>query len=157
MNTATTVNVFIRRLRDLAAPTGRRPDRHEVGERLATALLLAELARADDKVESSEQAVIERLLAERFGLQREEARALLEKAEARDENAVSLYDYVKSLNERLDYPGRCDIVEMLWRVAWADGHLDRYEEHELRKIAGLLYVSDDDFIRTKLRAMEATA
>lgn len=150
------LNVLMRRVRGLAAPSARPPE-HEVDEHLATALLLAELARADNQVEASEREAIESLLAEHFELAPEEVQSLMQKASARDESAISLYDYVKSLNERLDYPGRCQMMEMLWQVAWADGHLDGKEEHRLRKIAGLLYVSDKDFIRGKLKVMEAGA
>lgn len=144
----------MRRLRRLAAPSDRASE-HEVDESLATALLLAELARADDHLDACERATIEKLLGDHFELSADEVRALTDKAAMRDEQAISLYDYVKSLNERLDYLGRCKLIEMLWQVAWADGHLDQNEEYQLRKIAGLLYVSDDDLVRAKLKVMEA--
>ncbi|HEX7380953.1 MAG TPA: TerB family tellurite resistance protein [Nevskiaceae bacterium] len=143
------------------ATAGERPVRPEVGEQLATALLLAEMARVDQKAKrkaaGAERAVIEKLLAEHFDLDAAEVRALAERAFAHDEHAVSLYDYVQSLNRRLDYAGRCRVIEMLWQVAWADGHLDGEEEYRLRKIAGLLYVADDDFIRAKLRVVDPDA
>lgn len=144
--------MLMRRVRQFAAPSTRPPE-HEVDEPLATALLLAELARADNKMEASESETIETLLAERFELEPAEVQALMDKAATHDEAAISLYDYVKSLNQRLDYPGRCQMIEMLWQVAWADGHLDSDEEYRLRKIAGLLYVADEDFIRAKLKVM----
>lgn len=149
------LNVLMRRVQQHFAAPSDPLSGAAVDERLATALLLAELARADDRVEASEEAVIEKLLAERFGLEPAEARDLMVKAAAREERTISLYHYVEALNARLDYPGRCEVVEMLWRVALADGHLDAHEEHRLRKIAGLLYVSDSDFVRTKLKVMEA--
>lgn len=127
---------------------------HEVDERLAVALLLAELARADNRVEACEESVIEKLLAQRFGLEPPEARALMEQAAVHDETAISLYDYVQALNSRLEYHERCEVIEMLWAVALADGSLDPMEEHRLRKIAGLLYVSDSDFVRAKLQVVE---
>jgi uncharacterized tellurite resistance protein B-like protein len=67
---------------------------------------------------------------------------------------VSLFDYVKVLNERLDRAGKRRLMEMLWEVAYADGRLDRYEEHLLHKLAGLLYIPDEDFIGAKLGAIE---
>ncbi|HEU0197753.1 MAG TPA: TerB family tellurite resistance protein [Nevskiaceae bacterium] len=148
------LNTLVRRLRTLAAP-GQVPT-EAIDERLATALLLAELARADDHVEDRERVVISELLATHFDLQPAEVAALMERAAVRDEQAASLYQYIKALNARLDYPGRCALIEMLWEVAWADGHLDPDEEYQLRKIAGLLYVADDDFVRAKLRAVAAS-
>jgi len=41
-------------------------------------------------------------------------------------------------------------VESLWEVAYADQHLDRYEDHLVRKVADLIHVRHSDFIRTKL-------
>lgn len=144
------------RLRELVTDDGPRQkvDPAEQ-ERMATALLLAELARADYSVDASEQTAIVSLLAERFDLDSAQADALLSRAQDRANGVISLYDYVQTLNDRLDYNGRCEVIEMLWRVAYADGHLDKYEEHELRKIAGLLYVEDPDFIRAKLKVTGA--
>ena len=139
------------RLRDfLGGEKEAQPDPVEQ-QRFATALLLAELSRADYSVQGTEEQTIVDLLTARFGLRPQQARLLLERAEAKAEGVVSLYDYVQTLNTQLDYSGRCEIIEMLWRVAYSDGRLDKYEEHELRKIADLLYVEDSDFIRTKLK------
>jgi len=144
------MTALLARLRDLVTGGADSGADRAQRERLATALLLAELARADFDVSDGETTVIAELLARRFDLDAEAAEALLQRALMRADGATSLYDYVETLNARLDYAGRCDIVEMLWQVAYADGRLDKYEEHELRKIAGLLYVDDADFIRAKL-------
>lgn len=138
------------RLRDLFGDDQPQVDSAEQ-QRFATALLLAELARADYSVDVVEQRTIVELLTQRFALDHEAAARLLQRAQARAEGVVSLYDYVQTLNAQLDYRGRCDVIEMLWRVAYADGRLDKYEEHELRKIADLLYVEDSDFVRAKLK------
>lgn len=139
------------RLRDLFAVENGQVDADEA-RRFAIALLLAELSRADHRVDESEKRTIVELLTNRFELNRQQACSLLERAEAKAEKVVSLYDYVQTLNAQLDYAERCDVIEMLWQVAYADGRIDTYEEHELRKIADLLYVEDPDFIRAKLRA-----
>lgn len=149
---------MLSRLRELVAVDGaaQQVDAAEQ-ERVATALLLAELARADYHVDKAEETAITDLLAGHFGLDAAQAQALLAKATSRADGAISLYDYVQTLNDRLDYPGRCKMIEMLWHVAYADGHLDKYEEHELRKIAGLLYVEDADFIQAKLKVTDAAS
>lgn len=139
------------RLRDLFGTENEQVDPEEA-RRFATALLLVELSRADYRIDESEKRTIVDLLGDRFGLSYQQACSLLDRADAKAEKIVSLYDYVQTLNAQTDYDGRCEIVEMLWRVAYADGRLDAYEEHELRKIADLLYVEDPDFIRAKLRA-----
>ncbi len=59
---------------------------------------------------------------------------------------------MQTLNARLDRPGKRELMDMLWQVAYADGRLDKHEEHLLRKLAALLYVSDEDYIKAKLAA-----
>lgn len=149
------VGVLARLREHIASSTlGTRDVQRPDDTRLATALLLAELARADFDVGDAEIEVIRTLLQQRFDLSPGEVDDVVDRALRRADGATSLYDYVETLNRRLDYRARCEIIEMLWRVAYADGRLDKYEEHELRKIAGLLYVEDQDFIRAKLRVTD---
>jgi uncharacterized tellurite resistance protein B-like protein len=128
--------------------------REAPSEELSVALLLLELARADFDYAEVEQARIRELLAQRYGLDPAQVQALVDQAQGAGREAVSLYDYVRTLNERFDPAGKYQLMEMLWQVAWADGRLDPNEEHLLRKLAGLLYVSDADYIRAKLAVME---
>ena len=124
---------------------------HEApSEQLAVALLLLELARSDFELPEVEINKIRDLLAQRYQLDPVQAEALLQQAQATDQQAVSLYDYVQALNTRLDNTAKREVMQMLWQVAYADGRLDKYEESLLRKLAGLLYVSDEDYIRAKL-------
>jgi len=126
------------------------PAREAPSEQLAVALLLLELARSDFDIPEVESNKIRDLLAQRYQLDLAQAEALLQQAQATEQEAVSLYDYVQALNTRLDSAAKREIMEMLWQVAYADGRLDKYEESLLRKLAGLLYVSDEDYIRAKL-------
>lgn len=122
-------------------------------ERLATAVLMAEMARSDLEVDEAESREMCRLLAERFDLDPEAARDLMEQANWRAEQSTSLYRDLQVLVREADYDARCELVELLWRVALADGRLDPYEEQCLRRIAGLLFVQDNHFVRAKLRAV----
>lgn len=119
--------------------------------RLAVATLLVEIARADFEVDSAERTAIRRMLASAYGLDPETARSLVAEAERAAEEVVSLYEFTRRLNEELSPPEKVEIIEMLWRVAFADGRLDKYEEHLVRKAADLLYVPHRRFIRAKLK------
>ena len=120
--------------------------------RLAVATLLVEIARADFEVDRSERSSILRMLAAAYGLDPEPAGELLARAEQTVEESVSLYEFTSRLNEELSPEEKADTVEMLWRVAFADGRLDKYEEHLIRKAADLLHVPHRRFIRAKLKA-----
>lgn len=116
---------------------------------LATAALLVEVARADTTTAGLEQDVMARLLRERFALSEAETHALLKAGETRADQAVSLHKFTRLLHEQLSAEEKSQIVEMLWRVAYADAALDKYEDNLVRKIAGLLYLPDSEVIRLR--------
>jgi len=120
---------------------------------LATAALLLELARSDFSESDQEMEAIRHLLQRRFGLDEEGLQKLVETATRRADKAVSLHEFTHRLNRELPEGDKLEIVEMLWRVSHADGRIDKHEEHLIRRIAGLLHVSDRDRVRMKLKVI----
>jgi uncharacterized tellurite resistance protein B-like protein len=57
---------------------------------------------------------------------------------------------LKTLNDGLTESEKRQVMEMLWRVAYADHHIDAHEEHLLRELSELLYLPHEQFIRAKL-------
>ena len=119
--------------------------------RVAVATLLVEIARADFEVDPAERIAIRRMLGAAYALDPESADELLARAEDAVEDAVSLYEFTSRLNDELSPAQKVEIIEMLWRVAFADGRIDKYEEHLVRKAADLLHVPHRRFIRAKLK------
>ncbi len=122
--------------------------------RIATAALLSEVARADYEEQVEESELIFELLKQRFGLRAEDAELLQTEGYEQADDAVSLQAFTRLLHEELTEDEKFELVEMLWKVAFADDHLDRYEDHLVRKIADLLYVSHKDQIRLRNRVRE---
>jgi len=123
--------------------------------RVATAALLVEVMRADAKVKGEEAAALYAELGQHFKLRMDESQQLIAAAELEADAAISLHGFTKLLNEALTPPEKLDVLELMWRVALADRHLDKYEEHLVRKVADLLYVSHADFVRTKIRVQDS--
>lgn len=121
--------------------------------RLAAAVLLVEMARADADHDGLEREALRRELEQRFGLDPDSAQALLEAAERTADESVSLHGYIDDINSGLDYPQKLSVLKMLWQVAYADGRLHRYEEHLMRRFADMLHLSHTDFIRLKLQVL----
>jgi uncharacterized tellurite resistance protein B-like protein len=121
--------------------------------RLATAGLMVEVMRADFSAKPMERRSIIELLRHRFGLTDAETHDLVEAAEAEADAAVSLYPTVSLLNETLTPAQKVHVIELLWRVALSDVHIDKYEEGLIRKVADLLFVPHPDFIQAKHRAL----
>ena len=88
-------------------------------------------------------------LDSRVGPQDEATADLLESASARADDAVSLFEFTRRLNERLDETQKLRVLEMMWRVAHADGRIDKHEEHLLRRVADLLHLTHADFVRLR--------
>jgi len=121
------------------------------GLELATAALLVEIARADYKDEVVENELIYELLKQHFTLSAAEAEALLNQAADEVDHAVSLQGFTRLLHENLSPDEKLRVLEMLWRVAMADKHLDRHEDHLIRRVAQLLYIPHGDVIRVRNR------
>jgi uncharacterized tellurite resistance protein B-like protein len=111
---------------------------------LAVAALLVHAATMDDTFDDAERAAIVRLLRARFELDADAVGRLLAAAEDAAERSNQLYSFVRVVVEQLAPEDRVGIVEMMWEVAYADGVLDPDEDALLRRVAGLLYVSDYD-------------
>lgn len=125
---------------------------HDV--RLASAVLLIDAARADHAAHDDEMQTVERLLRERFGLSAEETAALVKRAGEQLDHSVALQGFTRQLTDALDEGERGALIGMLWDVVYADGRLDPWEEHLVRRIADLLYVPHREFIRHKLEAQK---
>lgn len=118
------------------------------------ALLLVEVARSDHVIEPVEKAAIRDAITAAFGLPAGEVEQLVEQAANDADATLSLYGLVQRVNAAFDRSKRIELVERMWRVALADGDLDRYEEHTIRKLADLLYVKHRDFMQAKLRVTD---
>ena len=122
-----------------------------------TALLLVEIARADHDIDVTERDAIRTALAQSSSLDAAEIDALLEKALVDADATLSLHAHVQRVNEALDKRGKIRLIEQMWRVALADGDIDRYEEYTIRKLADLLYLKHRDFVQAKLRVLDESA
>jgi uncharacterized tellurite resistance protein B-like protein len=110
----------------------------------ALAVLLIEVARTDDRFDGAEESIIERMLARRFDLGRHEVVALVEAAKERALQATDLFHFTRVVVDEMGERERVGVVEMLWEVAEADGKCTGDEDSLIRRVAGLIYVSDRD-------------
>ena len=122
---------------------------------LAAAVLMIEISLADSAIDNEELAVIKTTLVNHFNIAAGQVEELIELARREVDLAVSLHDFTRLLNENLDPAEKIRVIESLWKVAFADAVLDKYEEYYIRKIADLLYISHKDYIRTKHRVADS--
>jgi uncharacterized tellurite resistance protein B-like protein len=120
----------------------------------ALAVLLIDVARSDDSVVDHEESVIERALARRFDLDQSEVTRLVKAAEEGALRATDLFQFTQVVVNNFSEDERIGVIEMLWDVAYSDGVLTGDEDGLIRRVAGLIYVSDRDRGDAKLRVRE---
>lgn len=111
---------------------------------LAAAALLVEAACQDGHYGDAEQETIDGLLRQQFGLNEAESRTLRDLAVAEQSEANQLLGFTRIIKDRYSPEERIELIEMAWEVAYADGELHDHEANLLRRLGGLLYVSDRD-------------
>lgn len=124
---------------------------------LAAAALLLEVAWADQDISEAELATIERQLGNQFGLSPDDVNELIEESRQNHGDSVGVYSYTRTINDAWEEPRKFELILALWRLALSDDQLHRYEEHTIRRIAELLYVSHARFIEAKLKAKRDAA
>jgi uncharacterized tellurite resistance protein B-like protein len=123
--------------------------------RIATAALLFEVMRMDRHFADSEHAAVAAALREQFGIDPAQIDELMELAAEEARQASGYFQFTSLINRHCDAAQKNHIIEQMWRVAMADGHLDAHESHLMRKIADLLHVGHADYVAAKRRAREA--
>jgi len=123
---------------------------------MATAALMVEMLHVDEQVTTEEDEKLRHLLKQRFQLDTSEIEALIDLAHNEKHEATDYYAFTSLLNEHYTQQQKIELVEDLWQLAFADKHLDKYEEHLLRRLADLLHVPHQHFIRTKHSVLENT-
>jgi len=118
---------------------------------LAAAALLVEMIFQDDEIRPEEISSVKKVILEQFGLKPEEAETLYQLASEERQQATDYYQFTRLIAEHYSQPQKIKLLESLWRVAYADNALDKYEEHMVRRISDLIHVSHKDFIQAKHR------
>jgi len=122
---------------------------------MAAAMLLLEVAWADQNITDEELKATRDAVQAMFGLSSEQVQALVDRAKTEHDTAISMYPFTRAVNESLSMEDKRNLILLLWRLAGADNDVDVHEEYTIRRIADLLYVSHEDFIAAKLEARKA--
>ena len=119
---------------------------------IAAGVLMLEIARADDEIDDLEKEVVIEGVKNILNKTNHEINEIFQKVIAVVEESVSFFEFTSLINDSCSRKEKYDLLVILWKVAYADGQLDKYEEYYIRKIKDLLYLSQSDFIKAKLEA-----
>jgi uncharacterized tellurite resistance protein B-like protein len=123
-------------------------------DQLATAALLIEVMVIDGDLDDQEMQSIAGTLSNMLDLTEEQINQLIELSKEEVAEATSLYQFTKEINEHFDIEKKLSLMTAMWRVAFADGHLDKHEENIIRRVADLLHIRHSEYIRCKANARD---
>ncbi len=118
--------------------------------RLAAAALLIEVSRADYTVDSAELRTIKTVLQTGLGISQQEIEELIALAGKAADKATSLYEFTRLINDHYSRQQKLQVIQSMWRIAYADDDLDKYEERLIRQVADLIHVPHKEYIRLKV-------
>lgn len=116
------------------------------------AALLLEVARADDHIDAKEMQLLESILGKLTQLTPQDIKQMIQQTTRNVENAESLHKFTRHINEHYDLEKKKELLLQLWHMAYADGEVDQYEEHIIRRIADLIHLRHSEYIQCKLTA-----
>ena len=143
-------------IKTLISPSEPAADKPAEEDRLvvATCVLLLEMARSDGEFHDMEALVVEDLLARKFDMSPEARKELIEYAGAKSDASIDLHQFTRQINESFTEEEKLQVVRTLWRIVYADGVFDKYEDFLMRRLVTLLRLSHRQMIEAKLRVLD---
>ena len=150
---------MINKIKDLITKFGKEEEIQEESNLTllnnSCAALLVEIAFADKDFDETEKASLKQSLIETYAIDESDIEEIIRDAEDTVSESTSLYGYTNIVNTEFQYEDKLKLLRNLWKIAYADGYLDKYEEHLLRKVSDLIHISHSDYINIKLEIRES--
>jgi uncharacterized tellurite resistance protein B-like protein len=124
---------------------------HDV--QMAVCALFIEMARIDESFTQEEMTAVVDILRDKYGLSSANAEAMIAAAEQALEDSVDYWQFARLINENYTMDEKVAIIEMLWRIVYLDGNLDKHEDYLMHKLARLLRLHHQQLIDAKLKVM----
>mgnify|MGYP006224215175 FL=1 len=119
---------------------------------IAAVSLMIEVSLADNVMDLTEINQLKKVLLDKFKITELKIDELIESASKNQESSTSLYEFTRKINDDYDFSDKEKLITSMWEIAYADGNIDKYEEYVIRKVSDLIYISHEDFIKSKQRA-----
>ena len=146
------ISKLLRALRQALTPETTLPNLDSTALNEAIAILLIEAARVDDNTTEADIAEAKKSLKLLANIDSEQADVLIRKVSLPKNRPTSYLPLTRTINQNLDYNQKCVLIGAMWAIAHSDSHIDPHEDHIIRKISDLIYVSHRDFIDQKIKS-----
>ena len=112
--------------------------------------LMIEVSLADQSIDESEIESLKKTLSNKFNIEEAQISSLISAGKESQEESTSLYEFTRVINDDFSFEEKYDLIKSMWEIAFADGNVDKYEEYVIRKVADLIYISHEEFIKAKM-------
>ena len=112
-------------------------------EVILVAALLIHAAKIDENYTELEKNIIKKALVDLYNIDFSKSENLLKEAEKKEEESNQIVEFTKEI-KKYSTESRLKVIEVIWKIVYSDGTSDSYEANLIRRICGLLYVSDKD-------------
>ena len=129
-------------------------DAGETPENLAVAALLIEVMVIDGEMAQDELNSITQTLQNLLNLDGGDVNELIQLSQSEVSDATSLYQFTSQINKHFKLDKKMQLMTSMWRVAYADGHLDKHEENIIRRVSELIHLRHSEYIQCKQAAKE---
>ena len=132
---------------------GKKNEKKIDNKNILIAALLIHAAKIDDNYTSVEKEIIKKALISLFAIEPEETEELLKKAEKKEQESNQIIEFTRQIKKN-SMEFRLKIIEILWKIVYSDSTDDNYESNLIRRVCGLLYISDKDngIIKLKIKS-----
>ncbi len=119
---------------------------------LSAISLMIEVSLADEIMDISELETLKKVLLNEFEVKENDLENLISDAKKNQNSSTSLYEFTRKINDEYEFNDKKNLILSMWKIAYADGNIDKYEEYVIRKVSDLIYISHPDFIESKQKA-----
>jgi uncharacterized tellurite resistance protein B-like protein len=135
-----------------AGPAGRAEA--DLGDaRIAACALFLEMARADGEFNEEERARVLSILKHDYQISDDDAALLIRATDQELEESIDLWQFTRRINQSHSDEEKSRIIQLLWKIVYADGTLDKHERYLVHKLSKLLRLSHEELIEAKLKVI----
>lgn len=118
---------------------------------IAACVLLIEIARSDEDFAESEREAIRRILTDDLKLSPADAAEIFETASREQQGAIETSQFADAINDRFTHDEKLRVMEMAWKVIYADRVLEPREDQLAHKLAYVLRLTHKELIDAKMK------
>ena len=118
---------------------------------IATCVLLLEMANVDNEFSISEETIIREILEKELSIHGENVDEIMRLAIRDRQEKIDLYETTRFINQVFTPDEKRTLIELVWKVIYADGVLDQYEDYLIHKLSDLLHLEHEDLIAAKIK------